>query len=50
QRQRGAVGSGFLISKDGYVITNNHVVEGADEIQVNLNDRRVFDAEVIGLD
>lgn len=50
QRQRGAVGSGFLISEDGYVITNNHVVEGADEIQVNLNDRRVFDAEVIGLD
>lgn len=50
QRQRGAVGSGFVISEDGYVITNNHVVEGADEIQVNLNDRRVFDAEVIGLD
>ncbi|MFK7863909.1 MAG: trypsin-like peptidase domain-containing protein [Pseudohongiellaceae bacterium] len=50
QRQRGAVGSGFLISDDGYVITNNHVVEGADEIQVNLNDRRVFDAKVVGLD
>lgn len=49
-RQRGAVGSGFLISGDGYVITNNHVVVGADEIQVHLNDRRVFDAEVIGLD
>src|SRR6056300_1637685 len=41
--QRGAVGSGFLISADGYVITNNHVVEGADQIQVTLNDRRVFD-------
>ena len=50
QRQRAAVGSGFLISDDGYVITNNHVVAGADEIQVTLNDRRVFDAEVIGLD
>ena len=49
-RQRGAVGSGFIISDDGYVITNNHVVAGADEIQVHLNDRRVFDAEVIGLD
>jgi serine protease Do len=49
-RQRGAVGSGFIISEDGYVITNNHVVAGADEIQVHLNDRRVFDAEVIGLD
>lgn len=50
QRQRGAVGSGFLMSADGYVITNNHVVDGADEIQVHLNDRRVFDAEVVGLD
>ncbi len=50
QRQRAAVGSGFLITDDGYVITNNHVVVGADEIQVTLNDRRVFDAEVIGLD
>ncbi|MDD9958306.1 MAG: Do family serine endopeptidase [Gammaproteobacteria bacterium] len=49
-RQRGAVGSGFIISADGYVITNNHVVAGADEIQVRLNDRRVFEAEVIGLD
>ncbi len=48
--QRGAVGSGFLISADGFVITNNHVVEGADQIQVTLNDRRVFDAEVVGLD
>lgn len=48
--QRGGVGSGFLISNDGYVITNNHVVEGADSIQVTLNDRRVFDATVIGLD
>lgn len=50
QRRRGAVGSGFLISADGYVVTNNHVVAGADEIQVNLNDRRVFEAKVIGLD
>lgn len=49
-KQRGAVGSGFLISADGFVITNNHVVEGADQIQVTLNDRRVFDAEVVGLD
>ena len=49
-RQRGTVGSGFLISADGFVITNNHVVEGADQIQVTLNDRRVFDAEVVGLD
>lgn len=50
QRQRGAVGSGFLISADGYVMTNNHVVADADEIQVSLNDRRVYDAKVVGLD
>jgi len=49
-RQRGAVGSGFLISADGYIITNNHVVAAADEIRVTLNDRRVFEAEIIGLD
>ena len=50
QRQRGAVGSGFVISTDGYIMTNNHVVADADEIQVTLNDRRVYDAKVIGLD
>ena len=50
QRQRGAVGSGFVISSDGYIMTNNHVVADADEIQVTLNDRRVYDAKVIGLD
>lgn len=49
-RRRNGLGSGFLISADGYIMTNNHVVAGADEIKVNLNDRRVFDAEVIGLD
>jgi serine protease Do len=48
--RRAAVGSGFIVSSDGFVITNNHVVAGADEIRVHLNDRRVFDAEVIGLD
>ncbi|MBL4582572.1 MAG: Do family serine endopeptidase [Gammaproteobacteria bacterium] len=50
QRQRGAVGSGFVISSDGYIMTNNHVVADADEIQITLNDRRVYDARVIGLD
>ena len=39
-----------MISSDGYIMTNNHVVEDADEIQVTLNDRRVYDAKVIGLD
>lgn len=48
--ERGAVGSGFLISDDGYIITNNHVVATADEIRVHLNDRRVFPAKVIGKD
>ena len=50
QRRRAAVGSGFLMSEDGYVITNNHVVAEADKIQVTLNDRRVFEAEILGLD
>ena len=44
------VGSGFIVSDDGYVITNNHVVYGADEIRVHLNDRRVLVADVVGLD
>jgi Do/DeqQ family serine protease len=43
-------GSGVIISTDGYIITNNHVVEEADEIEVTLNDGRKFIAKVIGLD
>ncbi|MDP1930331.1 MAG: Do family serine endopeptidase [Gammaproteobacteria bacterium] len=49
-RPRGGVGSGFIISDDGYLITNHHVVTGADQITVTLNDRRVFTAEVVGTD
>ena len=45
-----STGSGFIISKDGYLLTNNHVVEGADEITVSLGDRREFKAEIIGAD
>jgi serine protease Do len=43
-------GTGFLISEDGYIMTNNHVVEGADRITVILQDRREFDATVVGRD
>lgn len=43
-------GSGFIISADGYVLTNNHVVQGADKVTVRLSDRRELDAEVIGTD
>ena len=44
------VGSGFIISRDGYVLTNAHVVDGADEVYVNLTDGREFKAKVIGID
>jgi len=50
QREARSLGSGFIISGDGYVLTNNHVVEGADEVVVRLLDRREFDAKVIGTD
>lgn len=45
-----ARGSGFVLSADGYIITNHHVVDGADEILVKLNDRREFTAKLIGSD
>lgn len=47
---RQGAGSGFIIEKDGYIMTNHHVVEGADEIIVRLADRREFEAELIGSD
>ncbi len=43
-------GSGFIISPDGYIVTNNHVVDGADRLRVSLADGRTFDAKVIGSD
>jgi len=45
-----SLGSGFIISSDGYVLTNNHVVEDADEVIVRLSDRREFVAQVVGKD
>ncbi|MEP0202109.1 MAG: DegQ family serine endoprotease [Halioglobus sp.] len=50
QRQRMSMGSGFIISDDGYVVTNNHVVEDAASVLVRLSDRRELEAEVIGTD
>ena len=44
------VGSGIIISPDGYIVTNNHVVDGATQIRVTMNDRRVLNAKVIGTD
>ena len=49
QIQRG-LGSGVIISQDGYIVTNHHVVDGAEEIKVELTDRRTFDAKVVGSD
>lgn len=43
-------GSGFIVSKDGYILTNNHVVAGADEITVSMSDGKAYPAKVIGTD
>jgi serine protease Do len=51
QRQiQHGIGSGVIISPDGYIVTNNHVVDGAMEVRVTLRDRRSFSAKVIGTD
>ncbi len=52
KQNRGALGmgSGVIISEDGYIVTNNHVVSGADYVEVTLNDKRSYEARVIGTD
>ncbi len=49
-KRQNSLGSGFILNKEGYILTNNHVVLGADEIQVKLSDGRVFDAKIVGTD
>ena len=51
QRPRGrSIGSGFIIDKSGYIVTNNHVIDGADTIEVKLDDGRSMDAKLVGSD
>ncbi len=45
-----SMGSGFIISNDGYVLTNHHVIDGAESVKVKLSDRREFTAKVVGSD
>jgi Do/DeqQ family serine protease len=45
-----SLGSGVIVSSDGYIITNNHVISGADKVEVRLSDSRVFQARIIGTD
>ena len=50
QQPRIGMGSGVIITKDGYLVTNNHVIKESDELEVTLNDNRTFNAKVIGTD
>jgi len=50
EQRHTSLGSGFIISDDGYILTNNHVVEGADKVSVRLQDRRTLTAKVVGTD
>ncbi|MGH8058679.1 MAG: DegQ family serine endoprotease, partial [Candidatus Entotheonellia bacterium] len=48
--RRRSLGSGFIVNKEGYIVTNNHVVENASDIKISLSDKEEFDAKVIGRD
>jgi len=50
RQEKSSLGSGFIVSSDGYILTNNHVVRDADEIIVRLSDRRELEAKLIGAD
>lgn len=50
QEQKAGSGSGVILSSDGYIVTNNHVIKGASKIEVVLNDKRRYEAELVGLD
>ncbi|MGI8654994.1 MAG: Do family serine endopeptidase [Pyrinomonadaceae bacterium] len=50
QQRASALGSGVIVSTDGYILTNHHVVDGAQQIKVDLNDNRTVDAKVVGSD
>lgn len=49
-QRREALGSGVIVTADGYILTNHHVIDGADQIKVDLNDNRTLEAKVIGSD
>jgi len=49
-RREHSLGSGVIVNPDGYILTNNHVVEGASDVQVTLSDKRAFKASITGTD
>ncbi len=50
QHQRGTMGSGVIISADGYIVTNNHVIKDATDLEITLNNKKVYKAKVVGTD